>query len=77
MPRCHVFCSTVSSARYVCVFSLVLRLISYFTTRCLVLRLIDTLVRSVCVVFVISYVWVLRIALCSIVTLARAVSCIV
>ena len=35
------------------------------------LRLIDTLVRSVCVVFVISYVWVLCIALCSIVTLAR------
>ena len=27
----------------------------YLTTRCLVLRLIDTLLRSVCVVFVISY----------------------
>ena len=37
----------------------------------------DTLVRSVCAVFVISYVWVLCIALCSIVTLARAVLCIV
>ena len=27
VPRGHVFCSTVSFARYVCVFSLVLRLI--------------------------------------------------
>ena len=42
VPRCHVFCSTVSFARCVCVFSLVL-------------RLIDTLVRSICVVFGISY----------------------
>ena len=50
---------------------------SYLNTRCLVLRLIDTLVRSVCVVFVISHIWVLCIALCSIVTLARAVLCIV
>ena len=70
-----MFCSTVVYALRLCFLSCV-AFDFYFTTRCLVLRLIDTLVRSVCVVFVISYVCVLCIALCSIFTLARALSCV-